>query len=181
MKFYTKIYRVYLSEDTALKAKQFADRVVSTTDYSDSNQTLMQKIAEDHFISKLGEEAAKVVLSKFAAVQGPDYKIYGSRQKSWSDDLFVNGVGLAVKTQKRTTAERFELSWTFQCGAARRDVILDNPLAWIVFVVFDDLHPYTCYVYPPFQLKELTFGEPKLQKLRGHKTVVYAKNLPLKK
>lgn len=179
MKFYSKIFKVCLPAPLALKAREFADRVVVTTDYSDSNQVSKQKITEDHFVSKLGEESARIVLSKYATVTGPDYTIYPAYEKSWSEDLFVDSVGVAVKTQKRSVAARFELSWTFQCGVARRDVILDRPFAWVVFVVYDDLNPYNCYVFPPYQVNELTFGEPKIWKLKGHKKVVYAKDLPL--
>lgn len=162
-----------------LRKHGFAKEVVATTDYSDSNQRSRNKIQVDHFISKLGEEAAKDVLSKFGDVVGPDYNIYQPEEKSWEDDLFVNGVAVAVKTQLRRSAVLYGLSWVFQSGETRKDVILDKPDAWVVFVECDDQHPYDMYVYPPLQVKELVFGEPKLQHLIGHKKVVYADTLQL--
>jgi hypothetical protein len=121
------------------------------------------------------------VFSKYVPVSGPDYTIYHGKEKSWSDDLYINKIGLAVKTQKRSMAQRFGLSWTFQSGPARCDVILRKPDAWVVFVTYDDISGNVCYVYPPFQMKELTLGEPVLEKLKGFKKVVYANTLPLRK
>jgi hypothetical protein len=181
MKYFHAIHRVTLDEAAIEKANNFATQVTATTDYADSNQLSTTKIQNDHFISKIGEETAKHMLSKYATVVGPDYTIYHGKQKSWADDLYVNGVGLAVKTQKRTTAKQFGLSWTFQAGTARCDVILNKPDAWVVFVVYDDVVGNVCYVYPPFQMKELTLGEPVLAKLKGFKKVVYANTLPLRK
>ena len=181
MKYFHTIQQVIIDEAIILKAKAFATQVTATTNYADANQFSAAKITSDHFISKIGEEAAKAALCSYAAVAGPDYTIYHGKAKSWADDLYVNSVGLAVKTQQRSAALRFGLSWTFQAGPARCDVILKKPEAWVVFVEYDDINGKLCYVYPPFQMKELTLGEPVLQKLRGFKKVVYASTLPLKK
>lgn len=118
-----------------------------------------------------------MVMCNFGVVVGPDYTIYPARQKSWQEDLLVNGIALAVKTQKQSMANRFGLSWTFQAGSSRYDTILNKPAAWVAFVKFDDLSGNTCFVYPPRQIKDLLFEEPKLDKLKGHKKVVYATSL----
>lgn len=181
MKYFHAVQQITIDESILRKAKDFAMQVTATTNYTDSNQTSTAKITNDHFISKIGEEAAKGVLSKYAQVSGPDYTIYHGKAKSWDDDLYVNNIGLAIKTQKRSMAQRFGLSWTFQSGSTRCDTILKRPDAWVVFVEYDDIRGNICYVYPPFQMKELTLGEPVLQKLRGFKKVVYANTLPLSK
>jgi len=152
---------------------------LKTTDYSDSNQRIIKKIRDDHFVSKLGEEACKIVLSEFATIEGPDYKIYTVKQKSWRDDLIVNEVGIAVKTQRRTAAKKYSLSWTFQAGSMRKDAILEKPDAWVAFVEYDDEHPYNCYVYPLYQIKELLFEDPKLARLKKQKKKVYVASLRL--
>lgn len=177
MKYYTEIMRAEVTPETVIIARNFADKVTQTTNYSDARQFNSDKIRDDHFISKIGEEAAKLILSKYTEVSGPDYNIYQAQQKSWDDDLSAGGIGLAVKTQKRSSAAVYELSWTFQAGPGRRDIILNRPDAWVIFVEYDDSNPYTCYVYPPYQIKELEFGEPKLLKLKGPKKVVYANTL----
>ena len=177
MKFFTGIKSVDLPRDLVKKAALFAKQVTKTTNYSDTNQFSFSKVQDDHFISKLGEEAARMVLASYGEVRGPDYDIYSGKEKSWEEDLYVNELGLAVKTQRRTAAQKFGLSWTFQCGTFRKDIVLNKPEAWVIFVEYNDLQPYNCYVYPPFQIKELSFGEPTLSKLKGHKKVVYAETL----
>ncbi len=161
MKFYNNIIEVRLSQDLIVRARQFAVAVAETTNYADSNQFSKQKITDDHFISKLGEAAVKTDFSNYATVKGPDYGVYEVRNKSWEDDLYIDGVGLAVKTQKKTSALRYGLSWTFQAGSFRRDKILNNPDAWVCFVLYDDIEAgNVCHVYPPFQIKELVFRDP---------------------
>ena len=177
-KFYSSISKVNLERDAVKRAWQFAQQVVSTVDYSDSNQHQAKKILDDHFVSKLGEEACKKVLLQYADVKGPDYNIYTGKQKTWDADLFVNDIGIAVKTQRRTKANKYSLSWTFQCSPKRRDIILDKLNAWVIFVEYDDTQPYWCYVYPPYQIKELKFDAPKLSRLQASKKVIYANNLP---
>lgn len=178
MKFYNNIITVELPEIIIVKARNFANAVVQTTNYSDSNQFSAQKIKDDHFVSKLGEEAVKKAYSKYALVTGPDYSIYNPKNKSWNPDLYVNDVALAVKTQRRSIAQRYGLSWTFQCSSLRRDKILDEKDAWVCFVEYNDLHnAKPCLVYPAFQIKELIFKKPVLHKLVAHKLVVYAADL----
>lgn len=179
MKFYTTIQEVNLDTSIVEKARKFAEDVIPTINYSDSNQIVIQKIQSDHFVSKLGEEAAAIVLSKYAVVQGPDYTIYTAKEKSWRADLLVNNTSVAVKTQTRSAASRYGLSWTFQCGPKRCDPILDTPEAWIVFVEYNNLVKHNCTVYPPFQIRDLIFKDPKRPHLNGLKKVVYANTLTL--
>jgi hypothetical protein len=167
---------VHLSSSLISKAKQFAKDVTATTNYKDSRQSNIVKVEQDHFISKLGEEAVKLVFEKFAkAIKGPDYTIYKSRQKSWEADLFIDDVPLAVKTQSAEAAKKYGLSWTFQAGPVRRDPILEKREAWVCFVALRSFS--TLKVYPPYQIKDLKFREPKLKKLAASKLVVYAEDL----
>lgn len=163
------------------RARWFAANVISTVDYSDSLQRDAAKVSDDHYVSKLGEEAVKQLMITLGfTVDGPDYAIYEGRQKSWDADLRVNGRGVAVKTQRRSTAQKFGLSWTFQCGSQRRDAVLDDPEAWVFFVEYDDSQPgvYDLWVYPPCKVKRLNFRPPKKRDLIGEKQVVYAEDLP---
>lgn len=180
MKYYNSYQEIYLTRDRLVTAWQFAKRVAETTNYADTNQLKTDKIRLDHFTSKVGEEAAKDAMINFAQVQGPDYNIYDVKQKSWDADLFINSLPLAVKTQKLSAALRYGLSWTFQYGTFRKDIILNQPEAWVVFVEYDDinLQKNKCRVFVPLQIKELTFEEPKLDYLKGHKKVFYSHSLP---
>lgn len=177
MRPFTTPYRVALPEAALQQARRFAQAVVDTTDYRDSNQTQRRKIEDDHFISKIGEEAVKSVFQHLnQSVEGPDYAIYTGNQKSWAEDLRVEGVAIAVKTQKRSAALRYGLSWTFQCSGTRRDPILQQPQAWVCLVECDDLNGYACTVYPPRQIGQLIFRDPVLAHLQGKKKVVYAED-----
>ena len=173
------IVTINVPVEAVRRAHIFSQQVIATTNYSDSNQTQLNKIRDDHFVSKIGEEAAKEVISVYGKVTGPDYTIYKADLKSWDDDLMINNIGIAVKTQRKTNALKYGLSWTFQAGETRRDKILDTLNAWVVFVEYNDQLPYNCNVYPPFQVKQLIFGEPRLQHLKGHKKVIYAHTLSI--
>lgn len=181
MRLFTAPLNIIPGSGQIVEARRFARAVVSTIDYRDSNQANLRKIEDDHFISKIGEEAARAAFMRFGGeATEPDYTIYDGKGKSWDDDLRVNGVGLAVKTQKTGAALRYGLSWTFQSSGARRDPILGRPDAWVCFVECDDSRSdFACRVFPPYQIRELTFRPPKLSHLAGKKMVVYADDLPL--
>jgi hypothetical protein len=170
---------VHLSLEAVSRARTFADAVIATVNYGDSNQTVTKKISDDHFVSKLGEEAVKAVFeSRNCIVEGPDYSIYSSRQKSWVADLKINELEVAVKTQRRSAAKRYGLSWTFQDSPERRDPVLSTPEAWVCLVVYEDLEPdYECMVYPLRKIKQLIFEPPRLKRLVEKKQAVYLETL----
>src|SRR5512146_1861959 len=92
---------IHLPPEAVNQAKAFADAVTDTVNYRDSNQTLKKKIYDDHFVSKLGEEAVRLVFeARNCTVEGPDYAVYGGKQKSWAADLKINELEVAVKTQR---------------------------------------------------------------------------------
>ena len=171
--------KVYLPSEAVARAETFADAVVNTVNYRDSNQTELKKIRDDHFVSKLGEEAVRTVFeARKCVVKGPDYSIYTGKQKSWAADLQVNDLDVAVKTQRRSAAKRYGLSWTFQDSPQRHDPILEMPEAWVAFVVYEDSGSgFECIVYPLVKVKKLVFDPPRLAHLAGKKKVVYLEKL----
>lgn len=170
---------IHLSPEAISRANEFAEAVVDTVNYHDSNQTAKIKIRDDHFVSKLGEEAVRAVFeSRGCTVKGPDYSIYGSKQKSWDSDLKINELEVAVKTQRRSAANRYGLSWTFQDAPERRDPILSMPEAWVCLVAYEDLQPdYECVVYPLRRIRQLIFEAPRLSRLVGKKQAIYLETL----
>jgi len=170
---------IRLSPEAIDRAGTFADAVIHTVNYQDSNQSRNQKIRDDHFVSKLGEEAVRLVFeARKCTVDGPDYEIYTGKQKSWIADLKVNALDVAVKTQRRSTANRYGLSWTFQDSPRRRDPILLMPEAWVCFVVYEDLKTgFECIVYPLRKIKQLIFEPPRLPHLAGKKKTVCMETL----
>ena len=114
--------------------------MTKTVNYADSNQSIQKKVMDDHFVSKLAEEAVRILFeARECSVIGPDYSVYEAKRKSWDADLKINGLDVAVKTQRRSAADRYGLSWTFQDSPERRDPILDMPDAWVCLVVYEDL------------------------------------------
>jgi hypothetical protein len=170
---------VQLLPESLARANAFAGAVVDTVNYRDSSQTRKQKIFDDHFVSKLGEEAVRLVFeARQCIVEGPDYTVYESRQKSWAADLRINALEVAVKTQRRSAANRYDLSWTFQDSPRRRDPILSMPEAWVCLVVYEDVKPgHHCVVYPLRKVKQLIFEAPRLGRLVGKKQAVYLETL----
>jgi hypothetical protein len=170
---------VQLPSEIVARAQAFADAVTHTVNYHDSNQTKLQKIRDDHFVSKLGEEAVRLVFeARSCIVEGPDYAVYDKKQKSWITDLRVNALDVAVKTQRRSAANRYGLSWTFQDSPKRRDPILSMPEAWVCLVVYEDLKPgCECMVYPLRRIKQLIFEPPRLSRLVGKKQAIYLETL----
>jgi len=170
---------VLISSEAVERAIAFASAVVSTVNYQDSEQIVQQKIQDDHFVSKLGEEAVHFVFEqRDCTVEGPDYEVYSGKRKSWEADLKINGLEVAVKTQRRSAAKRYGLSWTFQDSPKRRDPILDMPDAWVCLVVYEDLKDgYECVVYPLRKIKQLIFEAPRLSRLVGKKQAVYLETL----
>ncbi len=97
---------VHLPPEAVARATAFADAVIETVNYRDSNQSVKEKIRDDHFVSKLGEEAVRFVFEKRdCVVEGPDYTIYSGKGKSWDADLKINDLEVAVKTQRRSAAK----------------------------------------------------------------------------
>ena len=170
---------VHLPDEAVARATAFADGVSATVNYRDSHQEIQQKIRDDHFVSKLGEVAVhRVFMARGCEVTGPDYTIYSGKQKSWAADLKINALDVAVKTQRRSAAQRYGLSWTFQDSPERRDSILDLPEAWVCLVVYEDLKPGNeCIVFPLRKIKQLIFEAPRLGKLLGKKQAVYLETL----
>jgi hypothetical protein len=178
MKYFETPVKISLSETDFAKATHFSNAVVDTVNYHDSLQFNRNKIRDDHFVSKLGEEAVRQAFAAFQVeVQGPDYTIYNGKRKSWDSDLYVNGIALAVKTQRKSAAERYGLSWTFQKSSFRTDPILQKPEAWVCFVEFNDFTKQPDFtVFPPFQIKDLPFKAPRLARLVDKKIAVYAED-----
>ena len=179
MSTFRKPQNVHLPAEAVARARTFAEAVTGTVNYRDSNQTQKKKIEDDHFVSKLGKEAVRLVFEiRHCLVEGPDYTIYEGKGKSWAADLRINSLEVAVKTQRRSAANRYGLSWTFQDSPERRDPILSMPEAWVCLVAFEDRKPdFECVVYPLRKIKQLIFEPPKLKHLAGKKKTVSMETL----
>jgi hypothetical protein len=171
---FTEPQRVVIAEHLRTKAQAYATAVRGTVNYADSAQT-GAKVRGDHFNGKLGEEAVRLVAHSFGLeVTGPDYAVYAARGKSWAHDLGVDGTPLHVKTQTVRAALLYGLSWMFQDSSKRSDTALNQLEDWTAFVLLNEAI-WQAVVYPPQQMRALTFSAPALAHLRGKKQVVYAR------
>jgi hypothetical protein len=110
---------VHLENAAIERAKKFASDVVGTVNYRDSNQFNPTKIQDDHFVSKLGEEAVKKIFERLGKqVQGPDYAIYSQSQKSWAADLQIDSKDLAVKNNEKNDCSKI---W----------IVMDIPIVFV--------------------------------------------------
>ena len=146
--------------------RTFANEVNGTTNYSDSNQPRSQRVLKNHYDGKISEFA----VSEAFGTEPPDVKIYKGKQKSWDADLNAGQEQYAVKSQTLDSFQRYSPSMTFQNGWKRKDKILSEPDAPVIYcLLLED----RALVSPIFRIKELVFGPPKLEKLAGEKTVAY--------
>ena len=103
MRYFVGVQTIVIEPCLIVKAKIFAKQVTPTigspgNGYRDTYQSNLKKIENDHFVSKVGEEAVRIVFEQCSRqVRGPDYQIYDGKQKSWDSDLYIDGFALAVK------------------------------------------------------------------------------------
>ncbi|MBK6646405.1 MAG: hypothetical protein IPG44_11790 [Anaerolineales bacterium] len=169
--------QVPIPDDAKERARAFAFAVTGTVNYKDSNQDVIEKIRDDHFVSKLGEEAARILFEgRNCLVEGPDYGVYEAKRKSWAADLRVNDLEVAVKTQRRSAANRYGLSWTFGFAQTAHP-ILDRPMHGSVWLYSEDLKEGTeCVVHPLRKIKQLIFEAPALQDWSVKNQAVYLRD-----
>jgi hypothetical protein len=162
-------YAIEICVEHKQMAMDYAKAVVETVDYTNRGQIDKEKAIHDHYVGKLGEIAVHTYLiSQGIDITEPDFAIH--KIKSWDDDLYIGSTGIAVKTQDKTLADRFGLSWTFHV----RDPILKQPNKIVYFVLYT---PEIMYIYPEQRIKDLVFKPPVLERLVPYKKVVYAIDL----
>lgn len=108
---------IHLNDAEINKCSKFAHDVVNTNidKYKERNQNNVTKIVEDIYVGKLAEYATyKMLISKGREVSEPDLAVYSAKKKSFSPDLSDGRLNFHVKCMKKSMAERFGLSWSFQ-------------------------------------------------------------------
>jgi hypothetical protein len=166
--------KINVTNDTRCICRAFANNVVSTNidRYAARNQKDISKIIDDIYIGKLAEYAAYNLLNERSIrVAEPDTEIYSARDKSFSADLCDGKNYYHVKCMKKSTAERFGLSWSFQV----EDSLIKRPLEqdFIVLCEYDDTldNIDIKHIIKANKVLQL-YTHPKLMKLRGIKKVL---------
>ena len=167
---------VYINKKHSKEIMHFAEKVSITTNYSDCNQNNFDLKVYQHYIGKLGELAVYLYLKKTHNITKPDFNIYEIKNKSWDSDLKIDNKHLSIKTQDIKSAKRFELSWTFQyIKNGRKDYSIKNNII-VIPTLYDNYyyHDLRIIIFPSINIKNIKFGEPKKQNLKGKKIIMYA-------
>lgn len=146
------------------------------------NQTNEARIRIQVADGKMGELLAQRYLRACGHnCTDPDFQIYDAAHKSFDADFHVNGFPVHCKSQNADSAKRYGLSWMFQKGGqgwGHYDPALETPTDKAVFVQVDHKKRVGT-IYGPFTMGDLIpkFRDPKLARLRGIKTCIYAEDL----
>jgi hypothetical protein len=125
---------INVTDEEKAKCLDFANRVVNTNidKYRERNQTDVNKIIDDIYIGKLAEYATYKFLKQAGKdVKEPDIEVYGAKRKSFASDLTDGTLKYHVKCMKKSMADRFGLSWSFQI----EDPLVHRPDAQDVIVL----------------------------------------------
>jgi hypothetical protein len=167
--------------------KKFANKVVDTNIdmYKRRNQFDRDKIIDDIIVGKIGEFAVcnMIVTHKKLECTLPDVMIYGRGGKSFDADLSAwhdkgdKSWYFHVKTMKKEAAERWGLSWSFQV----EDPLVTDPEAFNQhYLALCELIDYTTVdIKTVVKSSEISlcWSDPKLNKLKGIKKVLYWETL----
>lgn len=137
----------------------------------------IDKIKEDIVVGALAEIAiAKQLQSRGVEVNEPDFKIYETKQKSFSADLSDGYYMFHCKAQSLKSAKTYGTSFMFQ----KTDKLLTNPSPrdYLVMAVVDDLKvEIKAVVLVQDIIKYDLLGEPKVPRYRHSKHTIYFNDL----
>lgn len=159
------------SDKTKKFVKEFSKDVVNTTKnyIRNRNQTNVDKMITDHYYGKLGELAVWHYFSKTKNIEmsPPDFKI--TSKKSFDADLNLSEYNIHVKSQHIGQANRFGISWMLQ----KTDKLVSSPkdVDLFAFCIVDEND--NVEILKLVYAKDIKYGEPKLDKLKNNKTVIY--------
>lgn len=170
-------------------ASSFAKRLFPTVqkNYIRRNQYDADKILRDVETGHLGELAwHHYFYNKGLDISPVDGRIYRGH-KSWDADLFCEGRSIHVKTQHHKSAERYGASWTFQKADSfgqesprHSDPLIKNPQNkdYIALGIRFPEEVKLIAFFPAIHAQEWNlWAEPKLDKLKKSKAVIYLKDL----
>ena len=153
------------------------------------NQNNQDKKKEQNLIGKLGEVIVyRSLKSTFPDITEPDFDIYPPNKKSWKRDIFIKSTNtpVHVKSQGEESAKNYGVSWVFQWqnqngkGGKDKEIFTKNGSGLVCLVVIDLKQKRGQLFYCIKQnilVDNNLFDEPKLEKHRGYKKIVYSKRL----
>lgn len=144
----------------------------SMSDYVQRSQVNRQKVLMDIYTGKLAEMAiCQILFNKGIKCSYPDFKVYTGFWKSFSADLKIENIWKThVKSQHKSLAERFGLSWSFQS----KDKIVSNPddNDYIAMCLVDDKNVSLMHFKKAIDLVD-KFSDPEKKELTTKKVIYY--------
>jgi len=149
--------------------------------YKTRGQENADKIKQDIYNGRLAELA---VYKHYHGLEGcqigmPDFNVYDGSNKSYEADLFFTfnekKYNLHVKSQHIDQANRFGSSWSFQ----KNDSLTTRPVKEDMVCLCKVINKTTVEIMKPIKATKLigVYGEPKLERLKHSKAVLYWKDL----
>jgi len=162
------------------KCKKFANLQLDTSQdqYRRRNQSNPTRIVQQIADGKMGELLAYDHMKRLGfECTEPDFAIYTARFKSFDADLISGNTHVHVKSQNRTSADKYGTSWVFQAGGrgfGHVDPCVQEGESWCIFVVVDH-ETHSAEIHGPLDMVNVRphFKDPKLQHLVGIKKCIY--------
>jgi hypothetical protein len=169
---------IKISDSEYNKCLRFSKKVVDTNIdcYARRNQTDKEKIIDDILVGKIAEIASeKLLTARGIEHSETDLNVYSVGGKSFDPDLYGwtewRSWKFHVKCMKHENAERWGLSWSFQ---ATDHLVTDpNSDEYIILCELMDYHTIDIKTVVRANTLFNCWGDPKLNKLKGIKKVLY--------
>lgn len=169
-----------------LKCEKFANQQLDTSQdqYRRRNQSNPTRIVKQIADGKMGELLACAHMTRLGfECTDPDFAIYTARFKSFDADLISGDTHVHVKSQNRTSADKYGTSWVFQAGGrgvGHVDPCVKEGESWCIFVVVDH-ETHSAEIHGPLDMVKVRphFKDPKLQHLVGIKKCIYLQDIDI--
>lgn len=182
-----KHVEIVIDQVTQKKIADFVDAVYKTNKkkYKERGQIHEAKVLKDIYRGKLSEYAVyKHYKENLGLVDTtePDIAIYSADKKSYDADIYTihdgKQIDMHVKSQHIEQAEKFGLSWSFQ----KNDPLVFNPIPTDYIVPCLILSNKRVLVYKPIKARSVIkkYKQPKLERLRHTKVVLYGSDVGIK-
>jgi len=130
--------------------------------------TIIRQIAH----GKIAELLVYYHLKDSFEVDEPDFNIYTGKKKTYDADLTDGFLRFHVKAQDHESARKYGTSWVF----TPKDPLVTEPEAediLVLVLIKNDSVKIMGFLSALTAKEEALYADPKLKRLRGHKTVLY--------
>jgi len=164
--------------DDIERCHEFAEAqyVTSRATYARRGQANRDTIIRQIEQGKIAELMVYHHLRKKFNVDEPDFNIYKGKKKSFAADLTDGFLRFHIKGQDDESARRYGISWVFTPS----DPLVTKPMAQDIMVLVllkNDTVKIEGFLSALTAKEQNLYEDPKLERLRGHKVVLYMKRI----